>query len=83
MVSEPVPSWKCADENVRLLRGVDCDDLSGWVRGTGSYQVSNPTLSGWLRKDLKGKRFSSIKIEAFSEHLAKGFVETPKLSVLQ
>ena len=67
----------------RAPRGVDCDDLSGRVRGTGSYLVSNPTSPGWLRKCLKGKRFSSIKTEAFSERLAKGFVGTPKLSVLQ
>ena len=60
-----------------------CDDLSGRVRGTGSYLVSNPTLPGWWRKDLKGKRLPSIKTEAFSERLAKGFVGTPKLSVLQ
>ena len=57
--------------------------LSGRVRGTDSYLVSNPTSAGWWRKGLKGKRFSSIKIEVFSERLAKGFVGTPKLSVLQ
>ena len=67
----------------RAPRGVDCDDLSGRVRGTGSYLVSNPTSPGWLRKGLKGKRLPSIKTEAFSERLAKGFVGTPKLSVLQ
>ena len=60
-----------------------CDDLSGWVRGTGNYLVSNPTSPGWWRKGLKGKRLPSIKTEVFSERLAKGFVETPKLSVLQ
>ena len=60
-----------------------CDDLSGRVRGTGSYLVSNPTSPGWWRKGLKGKRLPSIKTEAFSERLAKGFVGTPKLSVLQ
>ena len=49
---------------------------------TGSYLVLNLTSPGWLRKDLKGKRFPSIKIEAFSERLAKGFVGTSKLSVL-
>ena len=76
-------SRKCVDEDVGLLRGVDCDDLSGWVRGTGSYLVSNPTSPGWWRKGLKGKRLPSIKTEAFSECLAKGFVGTPKLSVLQ
>ena len=27
----------------RAPRGVDYDDLSGRVRDTGSYQVSNPT----------------------------------------
>ena len=41
----------------RAPRGVDCDDLSGRVRGTGSYLVSNPTSPEWLRKGLKGKRF--------------------------
>ena len=64
-------------------KGVDCDDLSGRVRGTGSYLVSNPTSPGWWRKGLKRKRLPSIKTEAFSERLAKGFVGTPKLSVLQ
>ena len=34
-------------------------------------------------RSLKGKRFPSIKNEAFSERLAKRFVGTPKLSVLQ
>ena len=67
----------------RAPRGVDCDDLSGRVGGTGSYLVSNPTSLGWWRKCLKGKRLPSIKTEAFSERLAKGFVGTPKLSVLQ
>ena len=67
----------------RAPRRVDCDDLSGRVRGTGSYLVSNPTSSGWWRKGLKGKRLPSIKTEAFSECLAKGFVGTPELSVLQ
>ena len=60
-----------------------CDDLSGRVRGTSSYLVSNPISSGWWRKNLKGKRLPSIKIEAFSERLAKGFLGTPKLSMLQ
>ena len=60
-----------------------CDDLSGRVRDTGSYLVSNPTSPGWWRKGLKGKRFPFIKTEAFSEHLTKGFVGTPKLSVFQ
>ncbi|KAF3432505.1 hypothetical protein FNV43_RR27245 [Rhamnella rubrinervis] len=32
VVSEPVPNRKCADEDVGLLRGVDCDDLSGRVQ---------------------------------------------------
>ena len=82
VVSRPVPSQKCADENVRPLREVDCDDLSGRVRGTGSYLVYNSISPGWLRKGFKGKRFPSIKIETFSERLAKGFVGTPKLSVL-
>ena len=82
VVSEPVPSGKCVDEDVGLPRGVDCDDLSGRVRGTGSYLVSNPTSPGWWRKGLKGKRLPFIKIEAFSERLAMGFVGTPKLSVL-
>ena len=67
MVSEPVPSRKCADEDVEPLRGVDCDDLSERVRGTSSYLVSNPTSPGRLRKGLKRKRFPSIKIEAFLE----------------
>ena len=44
----------------RAPRGVDCDDLSGRVRGTCSYLMSNLTSPGWLRKCLKGKRFSSI-----------------------
>ena len=66
----------------RAPRGVDCDDLSGRVRGTGSYLVSNPTSPGWLRKDLKGKRVPSIITEIFVEHLAKRFIRTPKLSVL-
>ena len=83
MVLEPVPSRKCADEDVGPLRGVDCDDLSGWVRDTGNYLVYNPTSPRWLRKGLKEKRFLSIKTEAFSERLAKGFVGTPKLSLLQ
>ena len=82
MVSEPILSRKCADEDVGPLRGVDCDDLSGRVRGTGSYLVSNPTSPGWLRKDLKGKRVPSIITEIFVEHLAKRFIRTPKLSVL-
>ena len=64
-------------------REVSCDDLSGRVWGTSSYLVSNPTWPGWLRKSLKGKRFPSIITEVFSEHLAKGFVRTLKLSVLQ
>ena len=83
VVSEPVPSWKCADEDVGPLRGVDCDDRSGWVQGTGSYPVSNLISPRWLRKCLKGKMFSFIITEVFSERLAKGFVRTPKLSVLQ
>ena len=83
VVSRPVPSQKCANENVRPLREVDCDDLSERVRGTGSYLVSNPTSPGWWSKGLKGKMLPSIKPEAFSERLAKGFVGTPKLSVLQ
>ena len=82
MVSEPVPNQKCADEDVGLPRGVNCDDLSGWVQGTNSYLVSKPTSPEWWRKGLKGKRLPSIKTEAFSERLAKGFVGTPKLSVL-
>ena len=49
-----------------------CDDLSGRVRGTDSYLVSNPTSLGWWRKSLNGKRLPSIKTEAFSECLAKG-----------
>ena len=83
VVSEPVPSRKCADEDIGPQRGVDCNDLSGRVRGTGSYLVSNPTSPRWWRKRLKGKRLPSIKTEAFSERLAKGFVGTLKLSVLQ
>ena len=82
MVSEPGPNRNSADEDVGPLRGVDCDDLSGRVWGTGSYLVSNPTLPTWLKKGLKGKRFPSIKTEVFSECLAKGFVRTPKLSML-
>ena len=82
VASEPVPSRKCADEDIGPLRGVDCDDLSERVRGTSSYLMSNPTSHGWWRKGLKGKRFSSIIIEVFSECLAKGFVGTPKLSLL-
>ena len=82
VVSEPVPSRKYVDEDVGPLRGVDCDDLSGRVRGTSSYLVSNPTSPGWWRKGLKRKRLPSIKTEAFSKRLAKGFVETPNLSVL-
>ena len=39
---------------------INCDDLSGWVRDTGSYLVSNPTSPGWWRKGLKGKRLPSI-----------------------
>ena len=61
----------------------ECDDLSGRVRGTGSYLVSNPTSLGRLRRGLKGKRFPFIITEAFSECFAKEFVGTPKLSVLQ
>ena len=83
MVSEPVPSRKCADKDVGPLKGVDCDDLSGRVQGTHSYLVSNLTLSRWLRKGLKGKRFLSIIAETFLERLVKGFIGTPKLSVLQ
>ena len=83
MVSEPVPNRKCADEDVGPLKMVDCDDLSGRVRGTGSYLVSNPTSPGWWKKGLKGKRLPSIKIEVFLERLTKGFVGTSKLSVLQ
>ena len=52
MISKPVPSRKCADEDVGLLRGVDCDDLSRRVRGTDSYLVSNPTSLAWWRKDV-------------------------------
>ena len=55
----------------------------GGATGTGSYLVSNLISPGWWRKGLKGKRLPSIKTEAFSERLAKGFVGTPKLSVLQ
>ena len=69
--------------HLRCLNYCVCDDLSGRVRGTGSYLVSNLTSPGWLRKGLKGKRLPSIKTEAFSERLAKGFVGTPKLSMLQ
>ena len=83
VISELVPSRKCADEDFGPPRGVDCDDLSGWVRGTSSYLVSNSTSLGWWRKGLKGKRLPSIKIEVFLERLTKGFVGTPKLSVLQ
>ena len=82
VVSKPVPSRKCADEDIGPLRGVDCDDLSGRVRGTGSYLVLNSTSPGWLRKGLKGKRVPFIITEAFSERLAKEFARTPKLSVL-
>ena len=46
VVSEPVPSRKCADEDVGPLRGVDCDDQSGRVRGTGSYLVYNSRSPG-------------------------------------
>ena len=70
-------------EDYLRREGEACDDLSGRVRDIGSYLVSNLTSPGWWRKGLKGKRFSSIKTEAFSERLAKGFVGTPKLSVLQ
>ena len=59
-----------------------CDDLSGWVRGTGNYLMSNPTSHGWLRKELKGKRFLSIITKAFQKYFAKGFIRTSKLSVL-
>ena len=52
-----------------------CDDPSGRMRDIGSYLVSNPTLPGRLRKCLKGKRFSSIITEIFSERLTKRFVE--------
>ena len=52
-----------------------CDDLSGRMRGIGSYLVSNPTLPRRLRKCLKGKRFLSIITEVFLERLGKGFVE--------
>ena len=83
MVSEPVLNQKCANENVGPQRGVDCDNLSGRVQGTGSYLVSNPTLPWKFKKDLKEKRVHSIITEAFSERLAKKFVRTPKLSVLQ
>ena len=65
MILELVPSRKCADEDVGPLRGMDYDDLSGPVRGTDSYLVSNLTSPGWLRKGLKGKRFISIKTNAF------------------
>ena len=70
VVSEPVPSRKCADEDVGPLKGVDCDDLSGRMRDTGSYLVSNPTSPKKLKKCLKGKRFPSIKTEAFSERFS-------------
>ena len=43
VVLELVPSKKCVDEDVGPLRGVDCDNLSGRVRGTDSYLVSNLT----------------------------------------
>ena len=46
MELELVPSQKCADEDIGPLRGVDCDDLSGQVQGTGSYLMSNPTSPG-------------------------------------
>ena len=65
VVSELVSSRKCADEDVEPLRGVDCDDLSGRVRGTSSYLVYNSTSFRRLRKGLKGKRVHSIIIEAF------------------
>ena len=65
----------------RAPRGVNCEDLSGRVRGTGSYLVSNLTSPGWWRKGLKGKRLSFIKTETFLERLAKEFVKTLKLSV--
>ena len=74
VVSEPVSSRKCADEDVGPLRGVDCDDLSGQVRGTGSYLVSNPTSPGWWRKGLKGKRFSSIKVKRAQVGVILGWV---------
>ena len=83
VISEPVPSRNCADEDVGPLRGVDCDDLSEAVCGTGSYLVLNITSPRWLRKDLKGKRFPSIITKVFLERLTNGFVGTPKLSVLQ
>ena len=60
VVSESIPSQKRADEDVGPLRGVDCDDLSGQVRGTGSYLVSNLISPRWWRKCLKEKRLPSI-----------------------
>ena len=74
LVSKHVPSQECADEDIGPLRGMDCDDLSRRVQGTSSYLMSNPTLPGRLRKDLKGKRVHSIITKVFSEPLAKGFV---------
>ena len=53
----PVLGWDFASSNPSPLvsffsyRPLDLryDDLSGQVRGTGSYLVSNPTSPEWLR----------------------------------
>ena len=60
-----------------------CDDLSEQVQCTSSFLVFNPTAFEWLRKGLKGKKVPFIIIKAFLEYLAKEFVRTSKLSVLQ
>ena len=52
-----------------------CDDLSGQMRGIGSYLISNPTSPGRLKKCLKGKRFSSMITKVFSECLTMRFVK--------
>ncbi|KAF3432456.1 hypothetical protein FNV43_RR27196 [Rhamnella rubrinervis] len=66
----------------RLLEGilVDCDDLSGWVQEAWLHGVDPTSPGGGEKFNGKG---SLITTETFSERLAKGFVETPKLSVLR
>ncbi|KAF3441153.1 hypothetical protein FNV43_RR15064 [Rhamnella rubrinervis] len=56
VVSEPIPSRKCADKDIGPLWGVDCDDLSWRVaRGIGRYLVSSLILPRWWRKGLIDK----------------------------
>ena len=65
LVSEPIPGWKCADEDVESLRGVDCKIPH---RPGGVHPISLICIFSSL---LNTRLFGSL--------LASGSVGTPKL----